>query len=93
MPIRVCRQAPTPVQNSTAEAKHAVEYYHAQGGGSIYDPTYGKFHDEATIKACLVDLAKAVQAGKLDAAWLAAQAAKSKEVTGYDILQVMGRVA
>jgi len=83
----------TPTDEQIAEGKHAVEYYHAQGGGSIYEPTYGKFHDEATIKACLVDLAKAVQAGKLDAAWLTAQAAKSKEVTGYDILQVMGRVA
>ena len=83
----------TPTDAQIAEAKHAVEYYHQQGGGSIYEPTYGKFHDEATIKACLVDLAKAVQAGKLDAAWLREQAAKSKEVTGYDILQVMGRVA
>jgi len=83
----------TPNDEQIAEAKHAVEYYHQQGGGSIYEPTYGKFHDEATIKACLVDLAKAVQGGKLDAAWLTAQAAKSKEVTGYDILQVMGRVA
>jgi len=83
----------TPSDEQIAEAKHAVEYYHAQGGGSIYEPQYGKFHDEATIKACLVDLAKAVQAGKLDGSWLDAQAAKSKEVTGYDILQVMGRVA
>ena len=39
-----------------------------------------------------MDLAKAVQAGKLDAAWLNEQSAKSKEVTGYDILEVMGRV-
>jgi citrate lyase beta subunit len=83
----------TPTDEQIAEAKHAVEYYHAQGGGSIYEPTYGKFHDEATIKAALVDLAKAVQAGKLDPAWLTAQAAKSKEVTGYDILEVMRRVA
>ncbi len=29
----------------------------------------------------------------LDPAWLDAQAAKSKEVTGYDILEVMRRVA
>ena len=35
----------------------------------------------------------AFQAGKLDAAWLADMAAKSKEVSGYDILEVMGRVA
>ena len=37
-----------------------------------------------------MDLAKAVQAGKLDAAWLANMAAKSKDVSGYDILEVMG---
>ncbi len=89
----IANECYTPTDEQIAEAQHAVEYYHAQGGGSIYEPKYGKFHDEATIKACLVDLAKAVQAGKLDPAWLSAQAAKSKEVTGYDILQVMGRVA
>lgn len=83
----------TPTDDEIAEAKHAVEFYHAQGGGSVYEPDYGKFHDEATIKAMLMDLAKAVQAGKLDAAWLTKQAAKSKEVTGYDILEVMRRVA
>jgi citrate lyase subunit beta/citryl-CoA lyase len=83
----------TPTDEQIAEAKHAVEYYHQAGGGSVYEPTYGKFHDEATIKACLVDLAKAVQAGKLEPEWLRAQAAKSKEVTGYDILEVMRRVA
>jgi malyl-CoA/(S)-citramalyl-CoA lyase len=83
----------TPTDEQIAEAKHAVEYYHKAGGGSVYEPEYGKFHDEATIKACLMDLAKAVQAGKLDASWLTAQAAKSKEVTGYDILEVMRRVA
>ena len=82
-----------PNDEEIAEAKHAVEYYHKQGGGSVYEPEYGKFHDEATIKAMLMDLAKAVQAGKLDQEWLTAQAAKSKEVTGYDILQVMRRVA
>ncbi|MGB2693860.1 MAG: CoA ester lyase [Dehalococcoidia bacterium] len=82
-----------PSDAEVEEAKHAVEFYHQQGGGSVYEPQYGKFHDEATIKAMLMDLAKAVQAGKLDQAWLTAQAAKSKEVTGYDILQVMGRVA
>jgi citrate lyase subunit beta/citryl-CoA lyase len=89
----IANECYTPNDEQIEEAKHAVVYYHEQGGGSIYEPTYGKFHDEATIKACLVDLAKAVQAGKLDPAWLTAQAAKSKEVTGYDILTVMGRVA
>src|SRR3990172_6239739 len=89
----IANECYTPTDEQIAEAKHAVEFYHAQGGGSIYEPTYGKFHDDATIKACLVDLAKAVQAGKLDPAWLSAQGARSKEVTGYDILTVMGRVA
>ncbi len=61
------------------------------GGGSIVDPNTGEFEDEATIKGKLMDLAKAVQAGKLDPAWLAEQAARSKGVTGYDILEVMKR--
>ena len=61
--------------------------------GSIADPETGEFYDEATTKAMLMDMAKAVQAGKLDGGWLADMAAKSKEVSGYDILEVMGRVA
>jgi len=61
------------------------------GGGSIVNPHTGEFEDEATVKGKLMDLAKAVQAEKLDAEWLAAQAAKSKGVTGYDILEVMKR--
>jgi citrate lyase beta subunit len=89
----IANECYTPTDEQIAEAKHAVEYYHEVGGGSVYEPKYGKFHDEATIKACLMDLAKAVQAEKLDQAWLTAQADKSREVTGYDILQVMGRVA
>ncbi|MCH7837568.1 MAG: CoA ester lyase [Chloroflexi bacterium] len=83
----------TPSDEEIAKAKRAVEVYHEKGGGSIYDEEAGEFYDEATTKAKLVDLAKAVQAGKLDSEWLDAQAAKSKEVTGYDILEVMRRVA
>jgi len=82
----------TPNDEEIEKARGAIEYYHEVGGGSIYNPNTGEFDDEATIKAKLVDLAKAVQAGKLDTAWLAEQAAKSKAVTGYDILEVMGRV-
>ncbi|OGO49425.1 MAG: hypothetical protein A2148_08055 [Chloroflexi bacterium RBG_16_68_14] len=83
----------TPNDEMIAHHQRAIEVYHQLGGGSIADPETGEFYDEATTKAMLMDLAKAVQAGKLDSAWLAEQAAKSKEVTGYDILQVMGRVA
>jgi hypothetical protein len=49
--------------------------------------------DEATIKIALVDLAKAAQAGLVTYEYLAEQAAKSKAITGYDILEVMRRVA
>jgi hypothetical protein len=56
-------------------------------------PETGEFLDEAVIKGKLVHLAKAVQAGKVDAAYLAEAAAKSKAISGYDILQMMKRVA
>ncbi|MCH8994524.1 MAG: CoA ester lyase [Chloroflexi bacterium] len=82
----------TPNDEQIAHHKRAVEVYHKLGGGSIADPETGEFYDEATTKAMLMDLAKAVQAGKLDSEWLDAQAAKSKEVSGYDILETMGRV-
>ncbi len=88
----IANECYTPNEEQIAHAKRAVEVYHKMGGGSIADPETGEFYDEATTKAMLMDLAKAVQGGKLDMEWLNAQAAKSKEVTGYDILQVMGRV-
>ena len=83
----------TPSEDEIATAKSVVEYYHSVGGGAIMHPESGEFHDEATIKGLLVRLAKAVQGGKLDAAWLAEQAAKSASVSGYDILESGGRVA
>jgi citrate lyase subunit beta/citryl-CoA lyase len=82
-----------PDDETIEKTKRSLEVYHRLGGGSIADPETGEFYDEATTKAMLMDLAKAVQAGKLDAQWLADMAAKSKEVSGYDILEVMGRVA
>jgi citrate lyase subunit beta/citryl-CoA lyase len=83
----------TPSDEEIEKTKRSLEVYHKLGGGSIADPETGEFYDEATTKAMLMDLAKAVQAGKLDAGWLADMAAKSKDVSGYDILEVMGRVA
>ena len=41
----------------------------------------------------LMQLAKAAQGGKVSQEYLADLARKSKEVSGYDILEVMGRVA
>jgi citrate lyase subunit beta/citryl-CoA lyase len=83
----------TPSDEQIEKAKRAVEIYHELGGGSIVNPETGEFEDEATIKGKLMDLAKAVQAGKVSPEYLAAQAEKSKAVTGYDILRTMRRVA
>src|SRR3972149_9470760 len=81
----------TPDDETVAKVKQAVEVYHQLGGGSIVNPNTGEFEDEATVKGKLMDLAKAAQAGKIDLGYLAEQAAKSKAVTGYDILEKMGR--
>ena len=86
-------QAFSPSDEDIDEAKHAIVYYHEQGGGAVYDPKYGKFHDEATIKGVLMELAKGVQAGKVDNDFLNEMARKSEEVTGYNILELMKRVA
>ena len=83
----------SPSDEDIEEAKHAVVYYHEQGGGAVYDPKYGKFHDEATIKGVLMELAKGVQAGTVENDFLNEMAKKSEEVTGYNILEMMKRVA
>lgn len=83
----------TPTEGEIKTAKGAVDYYHQHGGGALMHPETGEFLDEAVIKGKLVHLAKGVQAGKVDAAYLAEVAAKSREVSGYDILQMMKRVA
>src|SRR5262245_9553396 len=89
----ICNDVFTPDEEQIAKTKRSLEVYHKLGGGSIADPETGEFYDEATTKAMLMDLAKAVQAGRLDESWLRDMAAKSKDVSGYDILEVMGRVA
>ncbi len=89
----IANESYTPSGEQIGTAKDIVEYYHEVGGGAIVHPGTGEFHDEATIKGLLMLLAKAVQAGKLDRDYLGELAARSKEVTGYDILQVMRRTA
>ncbi|MSQ13718.1 MAG: hypothetical protein EXR47_06285 [Dehalococcoidia bacterium] len=83
----------TPTDEEIKTAKGSVDYYHQHGGGALMYPETGEFLDEAVIKGMLVHLAKGVQAGKVDAAYLADVAAKSRQVSGYDILQMMKRVA
>ncbi len=82
----------TPNDAQVNYASRVLDLYHEQGGGSMPDPETGEMIDEATIKIALMDLAKAVQAEAVEPAYLAEQAAKSKAITGYDILEQMRRV-
>jgi len=83
----------TPSEEQIEATKRSLEVYHRLGGGSIADPETGEFYDEATTKGMLMQLAKAAQGGKVSYDYLAELSAKSKEVSGYDILEVMGQVA
>ena len=90
---KICNECFTPNAEQVAYAKRVCDVYHHKGGGSMPDPETGEMIDEATIKIALMDLAKAAQAGTVTYEYLAGQAAKSKAITGYDILEVMRRVA
>jgi citrate lyase subunit beta / citryl-CoA lyase len=83
----------TPSQEQIDEARRVVKLYHEKGGGSMADPKSGEMIDEATIKIALMDLAKGTQAGLVTDAELREWSAKSKDITGYDILELMRRVA
>ncbi len=90
---KIANECYGPNAEQVAYAKRVIELYHAKGGGSMADPENGEMIDEATIKIAIMDLAKAVQAGDVPAEYLAEHARKSAEITGYDILEYIGRVA
>jgi citrate lyase subunit beta / citryl-CoA lyase len=83
----------TPNAEQIEEARRVVALYHEKGGGSMADPKTGEMIDEATIKIALMDLAKGAQAGLVSDAELKDWSEKSKAITGYDILELMRRVA
>jgi len=83
----------TPTAEQIEEARRVVALYHEKGGGSMADPKTGEMIDEATIKIALMDLAKGAQAGTVSEAELKDWSEKSKAITGYDILELMRRVA
>lgn len=83
----------TPSVEQIEEARRVVALYHEKGGGSMADPKTGEMIDEATIKIALMDLAKGAQAGLVSDAELRDWSQKSKAITGYDILELMRRVA
>lgn len=82
----------TPSTDQVEEARRVIKLYHEKGGGSMADPKTGEMIDEATIKIGLMDLAKGAQAGMVSDAELKEWSAKSKAITGYDILELMRRV-
>jgi citrate lyase beta subunit len=88
---KIANECFTPTPAQIADAKRVVELYHQKGGGSMSDPETGDMIDEATIKIALMDLAKGLQNGDVAPEYLAEQAAKSREVTGYDILNLVRR--
>lgn len=90
---KICNECYSPNAEQLKYAKRVVELYHEKGGGSMADPETGEMIDEATIKIALMDLAKAAQAGAITSKYLKDQAAKSKAITGYDILEMMRRTA
>ncbi len=83
----------TPSAEQVEDARRVVKLYHEKGGGSMADPKTGEMIDEATIKIALMDLAKGAQAGMVSEAELKDWSQKSKDITGYDILELMRRVA
>ena len=83
----------TPSAEQVEEARRVVTLYHEKGGGSMADPKSGEMIDEATIKIALMDLAKGAQAGIVSEKELKEWSAKSRAITGYDILEFMRRVA
>jgi citrate lyase subunit beta/citryl-CoA lyase len=89
----ICNECFTPSKAQVEDARRVVKLYHEKGGGSMADPKSGEMIDEATIKIALMDLAKGAQAGLVSEQELKEWSAKSRSITGYDILEFMRRVA
>jgi citrate lyase subunit beta / citryl-CoA lyase len=89
----ICNECYTPSKDQVEEARRVIRLYHEKGGGSMADPKSGEMIDEATIKIALMDLAKGSQAGMVDPVELKDWSEKSRAITGYDILELMRRVA
>src|SRR5262249_3862599 len=89
----ICNECYAPSSMQVEEARRVIRLYHERGGGSMADPKTGEMIDEATIKITLMDLAKGAQAGMVPPTELREWAEKSRSITGYDILELMRRVA
>ncbi|QMU56632.1 MAG: hypothetical protein GKS04_05830 [Candidatus Mycalebacterium zealandia] len=77
----------SPTDKQIEEAKHQLDFYHEQGGGSMFDPETGQMVDEATAKIALMRISKALNAGMIDQQYVETMAEKSMSITGYNILE------
>lgn len=82
---QIANECYTPTEKQIEEAKYQLEFYHAQGGGSMFDPKTGQMIDEATAKIALMRISKAYMAGLVSKEYVDSMAEKSKSITGYDI--------
>jgi citrate lyase beta subunit len=76
----------TPSDEAIRTFKRVLDHSREMGGGAIADPETGEMIDDATLRIALTGLAKAVQAGKVDQAYLDSANRHLTELTGYDIL-------
>ncbi len=82
---QIANECYTPTKKQIEEARHQLDFYHARGGGSMFDPKTGQMIDEATAKIALMRVSKAYMAGSVSKEYVDAMAEKSKSITGYDI--------
>jgi citrate lyase beta subunit len=91
--VRIANECFSPSPEQVRYAKRVIELWRRAGGGALADPETGETIDETTIRIALKDAAKGVQAGMLEAEWLAAQTAGTDAGVCGDILEVLRRVA
>jgi len=83
--VGISNECYTPTETQLEEAKYQLDFYHEQGGGSMFDPKTGQMIDEATAKIALMRVSKAYMAGLVEKEYVDSMAEKSKSITGYDI--------
>jgi len=83
--VGISNECYTPTETQLKEAKYQLDFYHEQGGGSMFDPKTGQMIDEATAKIALMRVSKAYMAGLVEKEYVDSMAEKSKSITGYDI--------
>lgn len=82
--VRIANECFSPSADQVRYAMRVIDLYHDRGGATG-DPETGQTIDETAVRIALRDATKGVQAGMVEAAWLAGG--------GEDMLALMRRVA